>query len=45
MCRDLENTDEKMFNELRSSIIKAPRDDAINILEYILSYFLLSVYI
>ena len=45
MCRDWESINEKMFNELKSSIIKPSRDDAINILEFFLSYFFLSVYI
>lgn len=43
--KDLENGDEKFFNESRSSIFKPPRDDAINTLLYIISYFFLFVYI
>lgn len=39
MCRDLENANEKNESELRSSIIKPPRNDAINLLVYIHSYF------
>lgn len=39
MCRDLENANEEILNELRSSIIKPPRDDIINTLVYIISYF------
>lgn len=44
MCRDLENANDKIISELRSSIIKPPRDDTIHILAHILSYFSLWIY-
>lgn len=45
MCRDLQNANENILNELKSSIIKPHRDDTMNTLVYIISYFFLSVYI